>query len=62
MKQSEALKKFFDHANAYLGRTVNLITIRESGKVVPKFDELTGDYEQYSHLFEYWHKLISVEI
>ena len=56
--QSELLRAFFDYAGIYLGRKINFVTIRDGGKVVPKFDELTTDYSQYVHLFEYWHELV----
>ena len=62
MERVDMLKVFFDYASVYLGRKVDPVTIREGGKVVPKFDELTTDYTKYTHLFVYWGKLALEEM
>lgn len=54
---SDILNTFFEYASEYLGHDVRRITIIEGGKVVPKLDELTTEYVQYTHLFVYWGKL-----
>ena len=54
---STLLDNFFEYAVGYLGHPVKRVTIVESRGVVPKMDELTTEYEQYTHLFQYWEEL-----
>jgi hypothetical protein len=58
---SEILNTFFDYTDEYLGVKVRRIAIIDCDQVVPKLDELTTDYGQYTHLFVYWETLKNPE-